>query len=131
MPILYCFLPTRLREDPELKEVTPQTPETIEVKGKQYKRNNRIIAQLKILRDFKCQICGTRILKRDKYFYVEAAHIIQKKDRGPEIPDNLIILCPNHHKEYDLGEKQIIKKTKDEVVFNLNGIKYSVSLKVE
>jgi hypothetical protein len=115
----------------ELKEVTPGSPELVEVKGKQYKRNNKIIAQLKILRGFKCQICETRILKKDDEFYVEASHILEKRHKGTEMPENILILCPNHHKEFDLGKRNIMEKTKDKIVFQLNGKEYSIDLDIK
>jgi putative restriction endonuclease len=67
-----------------LKEIES---ETIYVNQKIYKRDNKTIAQLKILRDFKCQICGTQIRKRNGDFYVEAAHIKPKHKKGRETPD--------------------------------------------
>jgi len=115
----------------ELKTITPETPELVEFRGKQYKRDNKSIAQLKILRDFKCQICGTRISKKDGNFYIEAAHIVEKRHKGSETPDNILILCPNHHKEFDLGNRKILEKTKDKIVFELNGKKYDIELKLE
>jgi len=115
----------------ELKEITPQIPELVEFRGKQYKRDNKSIVELKILREFKCQICGTSILKKDGSFYVEAAHITEKKHKGPESPDNILILCPNHHKEFDFGNKKIIERTKEKLSFELNGRKYNISLELK
>jgi len=115
----------------ELKEVNPQTPTMVEFKGKQYKRDNKSISQLKILRDFKCQICGTRILKKDREFYIEAAHIVEKHHKGPETPDNILILCPNHHKEFDLGDRKTLEKTKEKIIFELNGKEYTIDLKLK
>jgi len=115
----------------ELQNLKPQDPETVEFKGKQYKRDNKTIAELKVYRDFKCQICGYRIIKKDKSYYIEAAHIIEKRNKGPETPDNILILCPNHHKEFDLGEKKIIKKTKDKMIFELNGKRYNIDLTIK
>jgi len=114
----------------ELSEVSPQIPELIEFSGKQYKRDNKTIVELKILRSFKCQICETTILKKDGSFYVEAAHITEKKHKGPESPDNILILCPNHHKEFDFGNKKIIERTKEKIIFELNGKKYNLSLEL-
>ena len=114
----------------ELSGVTPQIPELVEFNGKQYKRNNKSIVELKILRDFKCQICQTTILKKDGSFYIEAAHITAKKHKGPETPDNILILCPNHHREFDFGNKKIIERTKEKIIFELNEKKYDISLKL-
>jgi len=112
----------------ELKTVRPQTSELVKFRGKQYKRDNKTIVQLKILRDFKCQICNITILKKDNSYYIEAAHITEKRQKGSETPDNLLILCPNHHKEFDLGNKKIIERTKEKIVFDLNGKRYNINL---
>ena len=115
----------------DLKGLKPADPEIIKIEGKTYKRDNKTIAELKILRDFKCQICNTQILKRDGSFYVEAAHIIPKHRKGLEVPENILILCPNHHKEFDLGNKKIISHTKDKIIFILNNKKFTVNLGFE
>jgi len=115
----------------ELKAITTTTPEWVEFRGKQYKRNNKSIAGLKILRDFNCQMCGVSILKKDGSFYIEAAHITEKRHKGPETHDNILILCPNHHKEFDLGKKKIIERTKDKIIFELNEKKYELSLELK
>lgn len=112
----------------ELQEIKPQNPELVEFKGKQYKRDNKSMVELKILRDFKCQICGFTIIKKDNSHYIEAAHITEKRYKGPETPDNILILCPNHHKEFDLGNKKIIERTNEKIVFDLNGKRYNLDL---
>jgi len=66
----------------ELKNLKQDDPEIIEIKSKAYKRDNKTIAQIKILRDFKCQICGTAIKRKDGSDYVEAAHIKPKHQKG-------------------------------------------------
>jgi len=110
----------------ELKALSPSTPIQVEYKGRSYKRDNKTIAQLKVLRDFKCQLCGNRILKRNGEFYVEAAHIRPKSQKGAETPSNILILCPNHHKEFDLGSKTIIERTDEKIVFELNHQRYEI-----
>lgn len=112
----------------ELRSLTPQSAEIIEYKGQTYKRDNKTIAQLKILRHFKCQICDSNILKKDGSLYVEAAHIKRKSEKGTEMPNNILILCPNHHKEFDLGNKKIIAQTDKGISFDLNGKRYDLRL---
>ena len=114
----------------ELNSLKAVEPEIVIINNKQYKRDNKTIAQIKFIRGFKCQICNSSILKRDGRKYVEAAHIMEKHKTGPETPDNILILCPNHHKEFDLGNREIKKHTKDQVDFLLNGVSYSIILKV-
>ena len=115
----------------DLRSYHPNTPELVTVNTKSYKRDNKIIAQLKIYRDFKCQMCETYILKKDGTYYIEAAHIKPKSQKGSESPDNILILCPNHHKEFDLGEREILVHNKDRIKFLLNGRMYEFDLSIK
>jgi predicted restriction endonuclease len=51
--------------------------------------------------------------------------------KGCETPDNLMILCPNHHKEFDYGDVKIIKHTKDYIEFSMNEEFYNVDLSIK
>lgn len=112
----------------ELKREKDIKIEKVTVNQKVYKRDNKTIALIKVLRNFKCQICGLSILKRDGSKYVEAAHIIPKHKMGKENAQNIILLCPNHHKEFDLGHCEIKKHTKNKIEFIMNGNKHELSL---
>ncbi len=112
----------------ELRNLKPTDPELIVINHKSYKRDNATIAKIKKLRDFKCQICGERIKKKDGSYYIEAAHIEPKHLGGNELPNNIILLCPNHHKEFDYGNHEKLEHTTDMYRFNLNGVEYSISL---
>lgn len=103
-------------------------PEVEVIYGKRYKRNNVILAKIKYLRGERCQICNTAIIKSDGNPYVEAAHIVAKEQKGSEAPDNILILCPNHHKEFDLGKREIVEHTKTYVAFKLNDVMHTIRL---
>jgi HNH endonuclease len=115
----------------DLLNLEEDSPEEVTVKHKTYKRDNKTIAQLKILRNFECQICSTKIEKSGGGYYIEAAHIKAKSDKGRETPDNILILCPNHHKEFDFGERQILSHSKDSIEVIINGKRHNLSLKVK
>lgn len=59
----------------------------------------------------RCAICGWRATeelliisgKMQKAYGNEIHHIVSVKDGGRANEDNLILLCPNHHKQADLG----------------------------
>jgi predicted restriction endonuclease len=110
----------------ELKNANPIEPEIVVVNGRAYKRDNKIIAQIKFVRDYKCQICSSFILKANGKKYIEAAHIVAKSLRGAEIPSNIILLCPNHHKEFDLGNRKILLHDENKVHFILNGMEFEI-----
>jgi 5-methylcytosine-specific restriction protein A len=115
----------------ELKNLKLTDPIDVIINSKTYKRDNRTIAQIKFLRNFKCQICTTSIMKKDGTMYIEAAHIEPKNRKGRETPDNILLLCPNHHKEFDLGDRIILSHNKEKVKFTLNGLEYNLSLRIE
>jgi putative restriction endonuclease len=60
--------------------------------------------QIKEIYDYRCQMCGTR-LEGLAGPYAEAAHIrpLGAPHNGPDTPDNILCLCPNHHVLLDHG----------------------------
>jgi len=60
---------------------------------------------LKLRHRNQCQICGVAILLWGGLTYAEAHHIkpLGHPHNGPDTPSNMIILCPNHHAQCDLG----------------------------
>jgi putative restriction endonuclease len=53
---------------------------------------------VKRLHDFTCQICGTR-LSTPAGGYAETCHIkpLGRPHNGPDVPENILCLCPNCH----------------------------------
>jgi hypothetical protein len=65
-------------------------------------RDAAITKELKTLYDGRCQICGYGIPLENGEMYVEAHHVKPLgRDRGPDHPSNVLILCPNHHAEFE------------------------------
>lgn len=60
--------------------------------------------QIKVLYQYRCQMCGIR-LEGSAGPYAEAAHIrpLGRPHNGPDTLDNLLCLCPNHHVLFDNG----------------------------
>ena len=114
----------------ELDNLPEFETEEVFVIQKKYKRDNRAIALIKLLRNNECQICGKYIRKKDGTKYIEASHIKAKSDKGNETLENILLLCPNHHKEFDLGDLKIIKHSKKNIEFTLNENDYNISLLV-
>lgn len=77
-------------------------------KRKQYitqiNRKQNIVSQLKKLYDNTCQVCKEKLDIGNDEYYSEVHHIQPLgKHNGPDIPENMIVLCPNHHKMFDNG----------------------------
>lgn len=80
-------------------------------KGRIY--NTSIVKQLKILYQGKCQICGEQPFKEKNINISEVHHIRYFSLSCNNDIDNLIVLCPNHHRlihklnpEFDFGKKE-------------------------
>jgi predicted restriction endonuclease len=116
----------KIRE--ELRSISPKSSKYEKIKGIRFTRDRTTVAKLKILREFRCQICCTRIVKKDGDFYAEGAHIEPKRTGSQETPDNIIIMCPNHHKEFDLGKREIIEHNSEYIRFIMHGKDYRISV---
>jgi len=79
-----------------------------ETTGMRIVRDTAQARRIKELYDYQCQMCGTRLgcLAGP---YAEAAHIrpLGAPHRGPDTPDNILCLCPNHHVLFDHGGVEI------------------------
>lgn len=66
-------------------------------------RNSTISEKLKKHYEFRCQICSYRVPKSDGSFLAEAHHIqpYNRLHKGDDTTQNLIILCPNCHTQFD------------------------------
>ncbi len=58
---------------------------------------------IKQLYAYRCQICGTSIFLSSGELYAEAHHIKPLEDGGPDLPENVLCVCPNHHVALDYG----------------------------
>jgi len=72
-------------------------------KGKRIKRNAALAEFIKLKNDYKCKACGFTFQKEDGLYYTEAAHIKRLSQSKLDVENNIIPLCPNHHKMLDLG----------------------------
>lgn len=66
--------------------------------------NTATAARVKKYHDFRCQVCGERLLTPVGP-YAEAAHIkpLGTPHNGLDTTDNILCFCPNHHVLFDLG----------------------------
>jgi hypothetical protein len=65
-------------------------------------RDTAATSRVKALHDYTCQVCGLR-LETGEGAYAEGAHIrpLGSPHHGPDTPDNILCLCPNHHVQFD------------------------------
>lgn len=73
-------------------------------------RNQDKVLHLKNLYQNKCQICGYTFehnANQKNGFYSEVHHYNPLKKQADDDFENMIVLCPNHHAEFDYGIKFI------------------------
>jgi hypothetical protein len=60
-----------------------------------------------------CEYCGERgfLMSDGKSYYIEAHHIIALADEGKDTVENVIALCPKHHREAHFGANRAILET--------------------
>jgi putative restriction endonuclease len=67
-------------------------------------RDTEIATRVKAIHEFRCQVCGIR-LETAAGPYAEAAHVLPLGSGydGPDVPENVLCLCPNDHLRLDHG----------------------------
>ncbi len=68
-------------------------------------RDNKIVRVLKKTYNNTCQICGVPLTLINEISYSEACHIqpLGREHKGVDLEENMLILCPNHHRLFDMG----------------------------
>lgn len=92
-----------IEQRPELPQ-GDQAPQRRSSTTQRVVRNTAVGTEIKRLYDHRCQVCGIR-LESAAGAYAEAAHIraLGRPHNGPDVPANVLCLCPNHHVLFDLG----------------------------
>jgi hypothetical protein len=90
----------------------PMLPERIRSETYRILRDTALARSLKNLHGHRCQICGTRIPLGNGEFYSETHHIkpLGEPHCGPDVAENIIVLCPNHHVQCDYGAIRLSKQ---------------------
>ena len=86
------------------KEIKHENPEKIFSVTKRVKRDKQKVADMKLLYLDKCQICNYSLLLENGKRHSEVHHLRPiGKEGGNDDTDNMIVLCPNHHKAFDFS----------------------------
>jgi putative restriction endonuclease len=67
-------------------------------------RNTAMASEVKRINGYRCQVCDTR-LETSAGPYAEGAHIrpLGRPHNGPDVRENILCMCPNHHLLFDRG----------------------------
>lgn len=76
-------------------------------------RDRALVAMLKELYADRCQLCGDRRAQPDGTGYSEVHHVkpLGRPHGGPDERANMIVVCPNHHADFDNGVVTIDSET--------------------
>jgi hypothetical protein len=103
--------PTHLEDLDELSDVTLSADGFRNEPGRyrtildRVRRDSETVAELKALYDNRCQLCGARLASGDGTGYSEVHHLhpLGSPHNGPDDVSNMLVLCPNHHSDFDNG----------------------------
>jgi 5-methylcytosine-specific restriction enzyme A len=92
-------------------------PNRVQISASRFKRNGKVRARVIKMAKGKCEYCENQgFLMACDHHYIEAHHIINLAKQGPDTVNNVIALCPTHHREAHYGknaealEKEFILK---------------------
>jgi putative restriction endonuclease len=103
----------RLQKNPDEPVTSPTPPPAGEPAGpaprraitiQRIVRSTAAAERVKARHEYHCQVCGDRLEVRGGR-YAEAAHIrpLGSPHDGPDVEENILCLCPNHHVLFDRG----------------------------
>lgn len=94
------------------------------------RNDKKMVKLLKEYADYSCQFpdCTSKIPNKKGENYVEVAHIRAVAQGGQSILGNLLVLCPNHHKEFDLGKRDNFKVNINMISGILNEKSFEIDL---
>lgn len=96
--------------------------------SKTYYRDPYLSAMMKKKHKHTCQVCNQRTFQgKAGNFYTESHHVIPRSKNGPDMPYNILILCPTCHKIFDKGAPDILIDTyrkirRDRLFSNFEGL---------
>lgn len=117
---------TKEKLDCEIKRLQDKNRKTSTNSYSRKQRNQYLMELYKKKRGYECQFCGKKILKANGNYYIEACHIDAVKDDGTDNERNVLILCPNCHKEFDYGIKEEQQWKGNIFSVKINDVKYEV-----
>lgn len=89
----------------------PTEPERVLTKTYRILRDTKLARQIKWLHKNQCQICDHSVELKNSDAYAEAHHVqpLGSPHNGPDVAENILCVCPNHHVQLDYGAIKINK----------------------
>lgn len=88
-----------------IKPIDLEPPSRVHATTYRILRDTATARLLKADHNYCCQICGSTIELPEGTRYAEAHHVrpLGRPHNGPDIRENMVVLCPNHHAMCDYG----------------------------
>jgi HNH endonuclease len=95
---------------PSAQDLESPPAERIETTVSRILRDTRLSNRVKALHNYECQFCGCTLPLADGSRYAEGHHIqpLGVPHNGPDVPENILCVCPNHHAACDLGAIKLV-----------------------
>lgn len=99
--------------DRDEQSVDLRPPKYTDVQVSRVVRNTTLAKEIKELYDHRCQVYGEQRMKGPGEPYAEAHHVrpLGGSPPGPDVEENIIVLCPDHHADFDYGMVEIEPNT--------------------
>lgn len=80
-------------------------PERIKQETYRILRDTVLSREVKVANQYRCQICSQTLKLTDGKLYAESHHIkpLGAPHNGPDVRENILCVCPNHHVLLDYG----------------------------
>lgn len=93
-------------------DIESPPPSRIDTTISRIVRDTTLSCKVKSVHNYECQICGQTIIFHDGSRYAEAHHIhpLGSPHDGPDVLENIICVCPNHHAMCDFGAIRLVEK---------------------
>ncbi|WP_254525945.1 HNH endonuclease [Natrinema caseinilyticum] len=82
-----------------------ESPKRVTTEYDRIQRDTTQVNELKRRYQDRCQVCNARLEQGNGDGYSEVHHIkpLGRPHEGPDAPSNMLVLCPNHHADFDNG----------------------------
>ena len=104
-------------------KIPEKSPDKNKYEVNRFIRDSVLVKKLKKLYGNRCQICGFTFEYAKGKFYSEVHHYKPLDEDGSDSMDNMIVVCPNHHSQFDY--KMIAIDLDGKNIINKNGTKTS------
>jgi 5-methylcytosine-specific restriction protein A len=106
-------IPNLYTDQFDLRTQNDSPPDKHPVSGLAFNRDSKVRDRVRSRARGKCEFCNEPGFKMaDGRVYIETHHVIPLSEGGLDIDENVVALCPNHHREsHHGGKRDSLKKT--------------------